>query len=97
MLGVAQVTYGMQPLPPEGQGWATKGHHILTSSIMSRGGPTAFQRRKWRIVEFRVLKQRHSLSLLTDLDDVWSRSRIKGQQGHGSAYKLLRFFPQSSY
>ena len=31
------ITYGLQPLAPEGPGWPTEGHHILTSSIMSRG------------------------------------------------------------
>ena len=34
VLGVAQVTYGLQPFAPEGLGWPTKSHHILTSSIM---------------------------------------------------------------
>ena len=37
MVGVAQVTYGLQPLAPEGEGWPTQRKHILTSSIMSRG------------------------------------------------------------
>ena len=49
------------------------------------------------MVESCVLKQGHSLPHLTDLDDVWPLSCIKGQQGQGSAYKLLMFLPQSSY